>query len=222
MIGPYGYDPRSMRFRSKATGRFVKASAVKSVTLSAFDRAAENATALGRRLQAGEISLGEWQLGMAREVKNATLYASALANGGWAQLSQADYGRAGQWLAQGPKGQRGQYEYLRDFARQIEAGLPLDGRFLRRSAMYIHAGNQFYERERGRIREQRGFDEVRNVRHARDSCTTSAGAVGCIEMSRRGWMKVEDGWVPPGARSCLASCRCSATYRNSQTGEIAA
>lgn len=214
MIGPYTYDARTGRYRA-ASGRFVRAAQVKDVTLSTFDRSAENALALAKRLQAGEITLAEWQLGMAAEVKHAALYASALANGGWANLSQADYGRVGQWLSHGPAGGRGQYDYLRAFAREIEAGLPLDGRFLRRARLYVLQGNQFFERERGRLNEIRGYDQVRSIRHAADSCD------GCITQAAKGWQDRES-YVWPGGRDCLVACRCSTQHRNSSTGDVAA
>lgn len=214
MIGPYRYDQSTMRYRD-ARGRWVKSSQVKEVVNSSFDRSSRNAVAIGQRLQRGEIGVAEWQLLMAQEIKSATLYASALANGGWNNLSQADYGRVGRWLAQGPKGGRGQYQYLRDFAKQIEAGLPLDGVFLRRSAMYVSQANSFFERERARAREQRGYDQARNIRHAADSCR------GCIAQTRRGWQALSL-VVYPGNRDCLTSCKCHLQFRNSETGEIAA
>jgi hypothetical protein len=214
MIGPYTYDARTGRYRS-AAGRFVRAAQVKEVQLATFDRGADRALALAKRLQSGEITLAEWQLGMAAEIKSATLLAAAHANGGWAALSPADYGRVGQWLAHGPTGGRGQYEYLRAFAREIQAGLPLDGRFLRRARMYVLQANQYFERERARANGIRGFDQVRSIRHAADSCE------GCIEQASRGWQDRE-AYVWPGGRDCLTACRCSTTHRNSSTGDIAA
>lgn len=214
MNGPYTYSATAGRYRG-AGGRFVRAEEVKDLTLRTFDRAAKGARALGQQLQRGEISLAEWQTAMMREVKNATLYAAGLANGGWDNLSPADYGRVGRWLAQGPKGGMGQYQYLQRFAEQIEAGLPLDGNFLRRSEMYIMQANQYYERERSRIREVMGFDEVRNRRHATDSCA------GCLEQEAKNWQKRE-AYIYPGGRDCRSQCRCSSTYRNSLTGDIAA
>lgn len=214
MNGPFTYSAKTGRFRG-ANGRFLPAEKVKTATLHTFDTAAKSARALGEQLQRGEISLADWQVAMAREVKNSTLYASALANGGWNNLSPADYGRVGRWLAQGPKGGMGQYQYLARFAEQIEAGLPLDGLFLRRCEMYVQQANQFYERERSRIREVMGFDEVRNRRHATDSCP------GCITQEHIGWQD-RKGYIYPGSRDCKASCKCSSQYRNSITGEIAA
>lgn len=215
MTGPYTYSAKTARFRSARTGRFVKAESVKDLTLKTFDRAAKVTRGYGEALQRGEISLSEWQTLMAREIKNVTLYAAGLANGGWDNLSPADFGRVGRWLAQGPSGGMGQYQYLQRFAEAIEAGLPLDGNFLRRCEMYVTQANQFYERERSRIREVMGFDEVRNRRHASDSCA------GCLEQEAKSWQKRE-AYQYPGSRDCLARCRCSSTYRNSVTGEIAA
>lgn len=214
MNGPFTYDPKTARFRSRG-GRFVRAEAVKDLTLRTFDRAAKSTRAIGEALQRGEISLAEWQTYMAREIKNTTLYAAGLANGGWDNLSPADFGRVGRWLAQGPKDGMGQYQYLQRFAEQIEAGLPLDGVFLRRCEMYVHQANQYYERERSRIREVMGFDEVRNRRHAKDSCA------GCVDQTAKNWQK-RGAYLYPGSRDCRSSCKCSSQYRNSATGEIAA
>lgn len=214
MNGPYTYDPKTGRYRG-AAGRFVRGAQVKDYTLAVFDRAAGNARVLAQQLQRGEISLAEWQLAMRDEVKRTTLTAAAAANGGWSNLSPADYGRVGRWLAQGPRGGRGQYAYLADFARQIGEGLPLDGRFVRRAEMYARQANAFYERERARAREIMGYDEIRNLRHSRDSCA------GCVSETAKGWQKVT-GYRYPGSRDCLSSCRCSSQMRNSLTGDVAA
>lgn len=216
MKGPYLFDPRSLRYRSASSGRWVKATQVKGVVSSAQTRAAESVRAISEQLRRGEITVGQWKTAMREETKLSGLHALASSRGGFANLTQSDYGRLGQWLSHGAAGGKGQYQYLDAFAEQIKAGLPLDGRFLRRSQMYTHAASGLFELERISAREVRGFDEIKSIRYASDSCQ------GCVEQERRGWQPLRGGgWVPPGARQCLSACRCTTTMRNSVTGAVA-
>jgi hypothetical protein len=71
---------------------------------------ADPAKALAEALRGRQVSLADWEVGMRRVVKNTHLNAIALERGGWANMTPADYGRAGQII-------REQYGYLKGFAR---------------------------------------------------------------------------------------------------------
>jgi hypothetical protein len=132
--------------------------------------------ALAEQLRTNQISLDAWLLEMRTLVKDVHLYSAAAAKGGWAQMAQADYGRVGQIV-------RKQYDYLDVFANDIANGLPLDGRFLRRVALYGEAGRATYHDVEALEMDVRGMDEERNVLHPADHCGD------CVEMTRLGWVK---------------------------------
>lgn len=155
---------------------------------------------LALALKEGRISVAEWQIETAATIKQMHLASTAAARGGWAQLTPADLGRAGQIVKK-------QYGYLGDFARQIESGeQPLDGRFLRRVDLYAQAARGTFHTFDGLEQQARGKTEERNVLHASESCA------GCIEQSGRSWVGIGE-LIPVGSRSCLVNCKCDIEYR---------
>ena len=100
-----------------------------------------------------------WRNEMMQEIKMSHLANAAAAKGGWDQMSQADYGRAGQAI-------RAQYDYLNKFAQQVADGeQKLDGTLTRRAQMYAEAGRDTYEATVKAERKKRGLMQVRSVLH---------------------------------------------------------
>ena len=176
---PYRWEPTagvSGRYRDER-GRFVASSTVRRE----LDRYLDNsdpAKALAEALRGRQVSLADWEVGMRRVVKNTHLNAIALERGGWANMTPADYGRAGQII-------REQYGYLKNFAADIASGKQrLDGTLGVRAKLYTQAGREsFYRSKQANLAE--GVDMVRSVRHARDSC------VECVSFDGK-WFRVGD------------------------------
>lgn len=203
----YRYSERAGRYVA-ANGRFVNRAAVRAELDRTLDNASKALKAITQQYRDGAINVLEWREAMAAQIKTVHLAAAAAAKGGWAEMSQADYGRVGQQL-------RKQYEYLDRFAWQVASGEQKpDGTMLRRAAMYGQAGRQtFHETER-REQATRGFDEERRVRHAKDSCDD------CIEYAALGWQPT--GTLPPiGESQCRTYCLCTFEYRNTATEAVA-
>ena len=164
---------------------------------------------LSRQLKAGEISLADWQIGMARNIKILHVNAAVLARGGWAQMSQADWGAVGARV-------RTQYNYLRNFARQIADGTQaLDGRLLVRSGMYEDAARGTYEDMRRRVEElYNGMEEEMRVLGAADHCDD------CLNYAALRWQPI--GSLPRiGDSQCRVNCHCRFTFRKrSENGWI--
>ena len=195
-------------------GRLVSRREIRQAVDGALERGGQAVQALTDRLARREITVAEWQLAMTREIRSATLAGLASAHGGFDRLSPAMYGRAGAHL-------REQYRYLRAWAAELERGAPIDGRARRRAAMYIESARQHHEREVGQDRQARGFDQVRSIRNARDSCTTTDDVIGCVEMEQRGFVPPEE-YVYPGRRPCRSACKCFSLWRRSSDGAVAA
>ena len=163
---------------------------------------ANNMRAMTEQLQAGSITLAEWQTLMADELKMLHTGAAALGRGGWQQMTFSDWGWTGQII-------RAQYGYLRQFAQDIATGhAPMDGRLVARAAMYAQSARGT---QRGMQRKQAQFfgrSQERNILGAADRhCST------CVACSAAGWVPI--GTLPAiGARSCLSNCRCSMVYRD--------
>lgn len=197
----FGWNAAAKRYYDLDTGVFVSKSAIRTGLENMMDQSALNMNALTQKLVDGGISLADWQSGMMAEIKAAHVSASALANGGWAQMTQSDWGAAGQMI-------REQYNYLRNFASQIASGeQPLDGRCLVRSDLYGNASNGTYEAMRTRAFLAAGFEEGRRVLETgADHCDD------CLEYASEGWMPIED--IPEiGNSQCLTRCRCEIEFR---------
>src|SRR4051812_2979918 len=123
----FTWDRRALQYRGPS-GRFVSRAEVRAALDYAIRNEERAMRDLFLALRRGEMSVGEWHVAMRAELKALHLMSGALAKGGFAQLTQSDYGRIGNIL-------KGQYQYLARFATQIADGLPLDGRALTRVGM---------------------------------------------------------------------------------------
>ena len=203
---PYRYSEKLGRYIDTRTRRMVPWSEVRGALDAAIDSSSRTVNTLSQQLREGAISLEQWRGQVQQELRQVHLASVALAKGGHAQLTQADYGRVGGLVAR-------EYRYLEAFTRQIENGQqPLDGRFLQRSEQYTKAGRETYHRQERVEQARRGFDEERSIRHADDSCGE------CIAEEERGWVALGE-IKPVGARLCRKNCLCSIAYRNTATGE---
>jgi len=196
----YGWNVKSGRYVNLTTGRFISSGEVRRALDTALDRATVEAQHLSRDLMNKRVSLAEWQLGVARQLKNAHHASAALARGGWAQMTAQDQGRLGPRVKE-------QYHYLANFAAQIESGQQrLDGTFLRRVTLYTQAPRGTYHDYETRGKQEQGYTECRNELGAADHCEQ------CVGETARGWVPI-GALVPIGQRLCLSNCRCSVIYR---------
>jgi hypothetical protein len=197
---PYRWEPNagaSGRYRDER-GRFVASSTVRR-ELDRYLDTADPAKALAEALRGRQLSVADWEVAMRRHVKNTHLNAIALERGGWANMTPADYGRAGQII-------REQYGYLKNFAGDIASGKQrLDGTLGVRAKLYTQAGREtFYRSKQANLAA--GVDMVRSVRHARDSCSE------CVSLDGK-WFRVGDPtYKLPGQRICTKNCRCTEEY----------
>ncbi len=206
-IPSFRYNERAGRFIT-SQGRFVSERTIRATLDTILDASSAEMVALSKQLQAGTLSLDAWFLAMQQEIKNVHLMSGALVKGGWQQVTSSDYGRWGNII-------KSEYQALRKFALEIQSGKqPLNGRFFQRVKQYSLAGRDTYEQERTRKVSIRGFDELKSIRHARDSCGN------CIEQESLGYIKIGDSrFIPIGRRQCRRFCQCTLGFRNSVTGQ---
>ena len=189
------------RYRDTSTGRYISAQSVRRDVARLADTAGRDvARQLTTALRDGRIGLAEWQVGMARAVKNVNYAAVASASGGVQNMTAVERGRAGAIIRQ-------QYGYLRNFAKEIADGTqPLDGRALHRAEMYMDAAKgTFHEQKRAGFAESHAGAVVmiRSHRHKRDSCRS------CVRLDGK-WFRVDDPeYIPVGRRECNVNCGCT-------------
>lgn len=198
-LSRYGYDPRSLRYRDLVNGQYVASAQVRAAIDSVINAETVKVRGLAESLLAGKLSLADWQVQMAAQLKQLYVAAGIVANGGIASMSQADYGYLGSLIKK-------QYQYLQNFASEIASGKqPLDGTLAARAALYTEAARALYEDARGRAAQLAGLDLERSVLGIADHCS------GCLDAADQGWQPI--GTVTPiGERNCLARCHCTMEY----------
>jgi hypothetical protein len=208
LTSSYGWNEAANRYVDLESGRFISSIKVRDALEDVMDQAALNMNALSQQLMDGGISLADWQAGMMQQIKLSQTAAGAAGGGGWAQMTQSDWGAVGQLV-------REQYDYLRNFAGQIADGTQaLDGRLLVRSDMYGDAARATFEDIRRRGMIAAGFDEGRRILEpGADHCSD------CEEYANDGWMPADE--IPDiGDSECTVRCKCEIEYRKSTEAEI--
>lgn len=203
----YGWNAVAHRYYDLETGVFVARTTVADGLESVMDVSALRMNALTQSLTDSAISLADWQTGMMEQIKITHTASAALANGGWDNMTQSDWGATGQLI-------REQYDYLRNYAKEIADGTqPLDGRALVRSDLYADAANGTYWEMDKRAMIVDGYDEGRRVLEPGASHCDD-----CEEYASDGWMPIED--IPEiGNSQCMTRCRCEIEYRRSGESE---
>lgn len=191
-----------------ARGRFVSETILRKEIDGALASATLRVRALAEQLRAGQITVEEWELAMRGLSKEVHLYTAAAARGGWAQMGDDDYGRVGRIV-------RDEYAWIRNFRTEIEGGLPLDGRFLRRTELYAQAGRETFHKVERQGQLEQGNTLERSILGAADHCE---GEGSCIEQAARGWVTIGR-LIAIGQRLCGRRCKCAIEY--SSIGKIA-
>lgn len=197
----FGWNETAGRYVDLQTGRFVPFIEVRDALESMMQSARDTMHDLTQQLIDQQISLADWQASMMSEIRLAHTAAGAAANGGWAQMSQADWGATGQLV-------REQYDFLRNFAGEIADGTQLlDGRALVRADMYGEAARGSFETMQTRYQLiNNGMEEEIRILGEADHCD------GCLEQAALGWQPI--GTLDEiGEEECLTKCHCTKKYR---------
>src|SRR6478609_2850675 len=197
-VPPFTWNANAGRY-TDARGRFVATPTVRDAAQAVVAGSADRMAALSGRLAAGRISLAQWELGMAGEIKAIHLAQAAVAAGGWAQLTPADFGAVGAAL-------RAQYRYLDGFARAIAAGTQALPGVAARARLYAAAARGTGQGIAGRAAGRAGKHMEANRLGMAEHCP------GCVTETDRGWVPIGQ-LVPVGQRQCQVNCKCEVIYR---------
>lgn len=211
--GTYGYNNTAQRWYDTGTGRFVSEQAVTDemrVHQQATYNVLDNLTT---QLYRGQLTLEQWQIGVAYELKDAHLAQAMYAVGGKNNMTQANYGRVGGTLAD-------EYRYLANFANDIASGNVSEAQALARIKQYGIATQQSFWREydiNTPDNEEIWWDLAPG-----DNCRTSGRGYGCVEKASGSPYRVGELDAHPGdgGATCHGNCRC--TLRRTKRRELAA
>lgn len=210
-LSEYGWNDNASRYVNLTTGRFVSGKAVKLEMEKVVEKSQSEIRLISERLQKGEVTLAEWQAGMAQQIKLGHTASAAAARGGWAQMTQADWGATGQLV-------KAQYKALNNFASGVESGIiKLDGRFLTRAQMYAQATRGTYETIKARYAKvnKGAVEERRILEPGAEHCEDSKTRPGCVELAALGWQPI--GSLPRiGEATCITNCLCTFETRDAE------
>jgi hypothetical protein len=200
----YGWNEKAGRYYNLTTGNFVPFMDVRNALESNITASQAEMRSLTQQLIDGTISRGDWYVGMERQIRLANVSASAAARGGWAQMTQSDWGAVGQQV-------RAQYDYLRNFANEIASGKQrLNGSALVRADLYGQAARGNFEEMRRRMAKLEGMTEEMRVLGEADHCDDCLSAAGH-------WAPI--GTLPRiGDSQCVTNCPCTFKYRKGNAG----
>jgi hypothetical protein len=191
---PYSYNNTAQRWYDTGNGRFVAEQAVtdemrlhQTATYNVLDN-------LTSQLYGGQITLEQWQIGVAYELKDAHLAQAMFAVGGKNNMTQANYGRVGHTL-------RDQYGFLNGFAQDIAAGRVSEAQALARIRMYGNATQASYWREYRNATTELIYWNLNPAEHCGD----------CVGLAGGSPYKPQDlSQVPgDGATQCRGNCKCT-------------
>ena len=189
-----------------AGGRFVSRANVRTAIDGTIESSAANVKALTEQLRTDAIDTVSWRNAMMQEIRLSHLAQATAAKGGFDQMTPADNGRAGQAI-------RAQYDYIRNFANEVDSGKQkLDGTLGRRAQMYAEASRDTYEVTVKAAMKGKGMSLFRNVLHPADHCQD------CLDETAKGWVDInlspnEGGISNIGSRLCRTSDKCSFEYQ---------
>jgi len=191
----YSWDDRLRNYVDNDTGRMVKRSDItdllRDMTKASEDRISE----YGRLAADGSMSPRAFYEAMQQEIKLATNTNAALAKGGWAQMTQADWGANGAQLRQ-------EYAYLRNFAGEIAAGNLTPAQIAARANLYANSTYSRYWEITTEEQRQRGMTQERLVTMGDDKVCEI-----CQDEASKGWQPIGT-YIPP----IHPGCRCDVEY----------
>jgi hypothetical protein len=201
------WNPVKRLYQDIKTGKYLTPQEVRIAVDQVIDGYQAALVTISTKLQVGEITLAEWQLQMARMVKDLHVATAVAANGGFANMSQADYGFVGSEVKK-------QYQFLQGFADDIVSGKQLvkSGSLVARARLYAQAARTSYEQTARRREKRAGEIQERRVLGSADHCPD------CVALAAKGWQPI--GTLPAIGQGtvCLANCRCSFDFQVSDKG----
>jgi hypothetical protein len=196
----FTWDPATGRYRD-ARGLFVPRELVRKSLDRIAAASGQRMRVMGQQLAKGQVEIADFHVAMRTEVKSAVLNNAAAAKGGFAQLTQSDYGRIGNEVKR-------HYIALDRFVGDLYGGIvqPNTKGFLARIQLYFNTARTFFYKLDREAQEAAGKTEERNRLHPAEHCGE------CQAMTDMGWVPIGT-LVPIGERECVGNDRCDMEYR---------
>lgn len=179
----------------------IKPSTVKAVADAATKGARSRMSDLAQQLQQGKISVAEWAVEHNAAIKTLVGSESALARGGFPEMTEVDWATASDLTAD-------QWGYSRKFAEDVVAGRygkpgeVLSETVMRRAGMYAEYGRAVFENtQMDNARDRLGHTMGRRILATTNNCQE------CIDAAERNWRPIDE-VEPIGSLVCHSYCHC--------------
>jgi len=207
----YTYNPDTQRYRNLNTGRFVARREITNLLDAQVSSAESRLHELATAYHEGRIAPSVWVEQMRTEVRRLEIQQISLAKGGFDQLSQRDFGRAGASL-------REQYARIIGTAQDVQDGKVTLPQLLNRIDGYVGEGRKLYYQTQ---RDNAGTGDADMTTIARRRLDPAAAhCPQCPEYYDRGWVMAGEVVAPGESCQCGSHCRCSVDYRDVPTSEL--
>lgn len=200
---PHRWNAEAGRY-TDSSGRFVPKQAEVRALESRIDAGVEQVLAITAGVRAGVVTVDEWQLGVAVELRRMHTQAAALGRGGWQQMTPSDWGKIGNKL-------RREYNYLNGFAGDIDR--LSDAQIDVRLELYVSGIWSSYWKGADGAMSEAGMTEERRV------LTNAEHCVDCEALASLGWQPLGSLPVPGENTVCRHNCRCRMEYRKLEAEE---
>lgn len=186
-------------FRNERTGRTVDDARIRREIDRYLDKQATAAGALADKLRSGGLTPLAFERAMRDIIRASHLNTTAIARGGYANLTRLDLANAESIIAR-------EFSFLQRFVEQIgTGGQKLDGTLARRAKLYARAArNTFYQSRQDNLAVE--MTHVRSILNPADHCGE------CVALAGR-WFRIGDpAYKLPGNRECGPNCKCHEEY----------
>jgi hypothetical protein len=198
----YEWDEQEQQYRDTRTGELVAVAVILLLLRRIEEQTTLQITLLSEAYRNGEIPLAEWELGMVQKIKEGTIAAALLANGGAANMTGAD------WQTVQERIDEQVWRFLAGFAALLAAGkIILDGRFVARAKLYgLSVGGAFWD-----IQVLKAV--LKGLTQSRRHLGQAEHCVDCVRYADMGWQPI--GVLPPPKvdSACRSNCKCSMEFR---------
>lgn len=211
VVRSYAWDEGLGRYRDTVTGRVISRAQVRGMIEDSLAASMRQSETLANLVANGFIDSDAWRLAMREEMKKEYIRQYLLGVGGKGNMKPSDWGSIGRMLKE-------QYHYLDGFTDAVAAGDLTENQIRARAEMYLNSARESFERANSKAANRLGFDTVAwNLGTAAEHCGD------CVSFAEMGYQPVDSdpfGGAFPGSgdTQCLTGCRCSLSYKKSDSG----
>lgn len=192
----YKYDPRAGAYRSIKTGRFVSSAEVSQIVAETVDRLGDTLSGYSDQLIRDRLSVADFQLSVASELKNTFIQLSQLASGG-GKIDKAVEDGLGEQL-----------DRLDKFGQAIARGELSVPMIKARARAYSNSARVLFFQIEALSKKRSGVVSAKRIL---DSQAAHCG--DCLRLASLLYVPLDQLVVPGTFCECNVGCKCSVVYR---------